>query len=101
MIVGQELVQKTSCAPFDTLSNRLKPFGMVTAGSVGQRQSRVTLRRSPLFADIPGENVVGPAESTSTFNVAFIDRSTEEPYDLIVGEFCQRAHVLVGDSALN
>ena len=29
---------------------------------------------------------MGPAESASTLNVAFIDRSTEEPYDLIVTE---------------
>ena len=43
---------------------------------------------------------MGLAESTPSLNVAFIDGSIEEPNDLIVSEFCQRAHVLVRYSAL-
>ncbi len=43
---------------------------------------------------------MGLAESTSALNVAFIDGSIEEPYDLIVSEFCQRAHILIRDSTL-
>ena len=43
---------------------------------------------------------MGLAEPTPALNVAFIDGSIEEPYDLIVAEFCQRAHILIRDSAL-
>ncbi len=43
---------------------------------------------------------MGLAEPTPALNVAFIDGSIEEPYDLIVSEFCQRAHILIRDSTL-
>ncbi len=44
---------------------------------------------------------MGSAEPTPTFNVTFIDGSIEEPYDLIVAELRQRAHIPVGDSTLS